>query len=36
MMREMRASAKWIMLFVTLAFVGWWGVDVGRDITGTG
>ncbi|MCH7717364.1 MAG: peptidyl-prolyl cis-trans isomerase [Gemmatimonadetes bacterium] len=36
MMRAMRANAKWIMLFVTLAFVGWMVFDVGMDITGQG
>ncbi len=36
MMREMRASAKWIMLFLTLAFIGWMVFDVGMDVTGQG
>jgi peptidyl-prolyl cis-trans isomerase D len=29
MMQQMRASAKWIMLFLALAFVGWMIFDVG-------
>lgn len=36
MMRAMRASAKWIMLFIALAFVGWMVFDVGMDLTGRG
>ena len=35
-MRSMRANAKWIMLLVALAFVGWMVFDVGMDITGQG
>jgi peptidyl-prolyl cis-trans isomerase D len=35
-MRSMRASAKWIMLFLALAFFGWMVFDVGMDITGRG
>lgn len=35
-MRSMRASAKWIMLFLTVAFVGWMVFDVGMDVTGQG
>ncbi len=36
MMRAMRASAKWIMLFLALAFVGWMVFDVGMDVSGQG
>ena len=36
MMRSMRANAKWIMLFLALAFVGWMVFDVGMDVTGQG
>lgn len=36
MMRAMRASAKWIMLFLAVAFVGWMVFDVGMDVTGQG
>ncbi|MCH8935650.1 MAG: peptidyl-prolyl cis-trans isomerase [Gemmatimonadetes bacterium] len=32
----MRANAKWIMLLVALAFVGWMVFDVGMDVTGQG
>ena len=32
----MRASAKWIMLFLTVAFVGWMVFDVGMDVSGQG
>ena len=35
-MRSMRANAKWIMLLVALAFVGWMVFDVGMDVTGQG
>lgn len=35
-MRSMRASAKWIMLFLALAFFGWMVFDVGMDVTGRG
>jgi len=35
-MRSMRANAKWIMLVVALAFVGWMVFDVGMDLTGQG
>ncbi len=35
-MRSMRANAKWIMLLVALAFVGWMVFDVGMDLTGQG
>ena len=35
-MRSMRANAKWIMLFVALAFAGWMVFDVGMDVTGQG
>ena len=35
-MRSMRARAKWIMLFLALAFVGWMVFDVGMDVTGQG
>ena len=35
-MRSMRASAKWIMLFLTVAFVGWMIFDVGMDVSGQG
>ena len=35
-MRSMRASAKWIMLVVAIAFGGWMIFDVGMDITGQG
>ncbi len=35
-MRSMRASAKWIMLFLAVAFVGWMVFDVGMDVTGQG
>ncbi len=34
-MRSMRASAKWIMLFVAVAFVGWMVFDV-AGLTGSG
>jgi peptidyl-prolyl cis-trans isomerase D len=34
MMRTMRASAKWIMLFLAVAFVGWMVFDVGMDVGG--
>jgi peptidyl-prolyl cis-trans isomerase D len=34
MMQAMRASAKWIMLFLALAFVGWMVFDVGMGISG--
>jgi peptidyl-prolyl cis-trans isomerase D len=30
----MRASAKWIMLFLSIAFVGWMVFDVGMDVGG--
>lgn len=33
-MRQMRASAKWIMLIVIFAFVGWMIFDVGMNVTG--
>ncbi len=35
-MRSMRANAKWIMLLVALAFVGWMVFDVGMDLSGQG
>ena len=35
-MRSMRANAKWIMLFVAVAFAGWMVFDVGMDVTGQG
>ena len=31
-MRSLRANAKWIMLFLALAFVGWMVFDVGMDV----
>ena len=36
MMRTMRASAKWIMGIVAVAFVGWMVFEVGMDIQGQG
>ncbi len=36
MMRTMRASAKWIMAIVAVAFVGWMVFEVGMDIQGQG
>lgn len=33
-MRQMRASAKWIMLIVIFSFVGWMIFDVGMNVTG--
>ncbi len=36
MMQQMRASAKWIMLVVAVAFVGWMVFDVGMQIGGQG
>ena len=36
MMRNLRANAKWIMLFLAVAFVGWMVFDVGMDVTGQG
>jgi peptidyl-prolyl cis-trans isomerase D len=36
MMRTMRASAKWIMGILAVAFVGWLVFDVGMDIGGRG
>ena len=36
MMREMRANAKWIMVAVAVAFVGWMVFDVGMDVGGQG
>ncbi len=36
MMRTMRANAKWIMVGVAVAFVGWMVFDVGMDIGGQG
>ena len=36
MMRTMRASAKYIMAIVAVAFVGWMVFEVGMDISGQG
>lgn len=36
MIRSMRGSAKWIMGFLAVAFVGWMVFDVGMGITGVG
>ncbi|UCG85650.1 MAG: peptidylprolyl isomerase [Gemmatimonadota bacterium] len=36
MMRRMRASAKWIMGILAVAFVGWLVFDVGMDVGGRG
>ncbi len=36
MMRTMRRLAKWIMLVVAVAFVGWMVFEVGMDATGQG
>jgi peptidyl-prolyl cis-trans isomerase D len=35
-MRSMRARAKWIMLFLAVAFVGWMVFEVGMDVSGQG
>ncbi len=35
-MQSMRANAKWIMLFLVVAFAGWMVFDVGMDVTGQG
>lgn len=34
MMRTMRGGAKWIMVVVAVAFVGWMVFEVGMDVTG--
>lgn len=36
MIRQMRSSAKWIMGFLAIAFVGWMVFDVGMDVGGGG
>ncbi|MSR05558.1 MAG: hypothetical protein EXR93_00590 [Gemmatimonadetes bacterium] len=36
MMRHFRGMAKWIMVVLTVAFVGWMVFDVGMDVTGRG
>ena len=36
MMRHFRGMAKWIMVVMTVAFVGWMVFDVGMDVTGRG
>ena len=36
MMRTMRASAKWVMGVLIVAFVGWLVFDVGMDVGGRG
>jgi peptidyl-prolyl cis-trans isomerase D len=34
MMRTMRASARWLMLILAIAFVGWMVFEVGMDVSG--
>ena len=34
MMRQMRASARWVMGILVVSFVGWMVFDVGMDVTG--
>lgn len=36
MMRSFRGMAKWIMIVLAVAFVGWMVFDVGMDVTGRG